>query len=121
MIYNENFNYAVADTPLLLSSYPARGGTGGGTLLRISGRNFPTDLSAVYVSIGGSLCNITEISEEEIQCRTEPYANSTIKVPIEVFVIDKGFALNTVNSYLNYRIILYLRPLTLLNIKLRVF
>ena len=35
------FTYKLSLTPVLLSVSPLRGGTGGGTLLTITGQNFP--------------------------------------------------------------------------------
>ena len=36
-----SFTYSVSLTPNLLNVSPSRGGTGGGTLLKIMGTNFP--------------------------------------------------------------------------------
>lgn len=37
----KSFTYSVAASPKILSVSPLRGGTGGGTLLTITGTNFP--------------------------------------------------------------------------------
>lgn len=38
---SQQFTYSLASSPVLNSLSPLRGGTGGGTLLTISGTNFP--------------------------------------------------------------------------------
>ena len=47
----ELFSYSLALTPKLTSVSPSRGGTGGGTVLTISGQNFPTDPTQVVVKL----------------------------------------------------------------------
>ena len=71
---NYSYLYSNATTPILLTSLPKRGGTGGGTLITITGRNFPIIPSLILVSIAGIQCNVTSISVEQIQCRTDSYS-----------------------------------------------
>jgi len=95
--------YSNESTPVLLSLSPTRGGTGGGTLLTITGQNFPTlTATPIQVIIAGVQCNITFISSSEIRCRTESYSKSSIKVEIQVLVVGKGLALNEARLEFEY-------------------
>lgn len=83
---------------MLLGSSPARGGTGGGTLISITGRNFPTDMQMIVVTVAGIECILEQVMPDLIQCRTEPYYYSSISSPIVVFIENQGLALNEVNK-----------------------
>jgi hypothetical protein len=85
---------------LLFSSTPVRGGTGGGTLISITGMNFPNGQGLIVVTIAGVTCRIVKVLPDLIQCRTAPLTNnyySSIRVPIVVFIQNQGFALNQVS------------------------
>ncbi len=84
----------------MTSVSPLRGGTGGGTLLTITGSSFPADSAKITVTIAGSACDITSSSSTQIQCRTNTYAASSIKAVVNVFIQDAGLAYN-VNFFLN--------------------
>ena len=73
--------------------------TGGGTVLTISGQNFLTDPAKLVVTIAGSQCSVSSVATTQITCATNFYMYSSITAPIEVFILDNGFALN-VSSYL---------------------
>ncbi|CAF0710276.1 unnamed protein product [Brachionus calyciflorus] len=92
-----SFKYIKAITPLVSNAQPSRGGTGGGTLITISGSGFPN--SGVTVLIAGSECSIRSISSNEIKCSTGSYSNSSIKALIEVFINGVGLALNNDVSF----------------------
>ena len=95
----ESFSYSLSLTPKLTSVNPSRGGTGGGTVLTISGQNFLTDPAKLVVTIAGSQCSVSSVATTQITCATNFYMYSSITAPIEVFILDNGFALN-VSSYL---------------------
>ncbi len=88
------FTYRLALTPVISSSSPARGGTGGGTLLTITGSGFPNDQTMVKVSIAGATCDITAISSTQILCRTGSFAGSSLKALVSVAITGNGLALN---------------------------
>ena len=51
------------------------------------------------MSIAGAQCIIVQLTETEIQCKTEPYKKSSIKAPIEVSFEKNGLALNVKNIF----------------------
>ncbi len=89
-----SFTYKLALTPSIQSSSPARGGTGGGTLLTITGSGFPTDQEIVQVKIAGAICDISAISSTQILCRTGSFGESSQKAIISVEIVGSGLALN---------------------------
>ena len=95
----ESFSYSLSLTPKLTSVNPSRGGTGGGTVLTISGQNFLTDPAKLVVTIAGSQCSVSSVATTQITCATNFYMYSSITAPIQVFILNNGFALN-VSSYL---------------------
>ena len=109
LIENENtvtstFSYLASLTPSITGVNKLRGGTGGGTLLTITGSGFPTDQSIVQVLIAKTECTITSLSSTEIKCETGSYPYSSIKAPIDVYVKDIGKALNVNLIYLMIKI-----------------
>lgn len=91
---NQLFTYLLALTPTLASVSPNRGGTGGGTVLKITGQNFPTNPSQVVVTIAGSVCDISAVTTTLIVCVTNSYLYSSIVAPVQVFISNNGFALD---------------------------
>jgi hypothetical protein len=89
-----SFTYRLSLTPRLTSVSPLRGGTGGGTLLTIIGTGFPTNQDLIQITIGGSLCIISSVSETQITCRTEPYRRSSAILNVNVEIIGNGLAFN---------------------------
>ncbi|CAF0814130.1 unnamed protein product, partial [Brachionus calyciflorus] len=89
------FEYKPELTPSILDSSPKRGGTGGGTIISITGQNFPTDQSKVSVLIAGIQCEIRFLNSSFIECRTGPHPKSSIKALIQVYITDVGNALNS--------------------------
>ncbi|XP_071792804.1 fibrocystin-L-like isoform X2 [Asterias amurensis] len=65
---SDAFTYKTSLTPVIDSVEPRRGGTAGGTTLRITGYGFQS--SGNIVSIGGSECTIQSESTTEIICQT---------------------------------------------------
>ncbi|CAF0756351.1 unnamed protein product [Brachionus calyciflorus] len=100
--YSSNFTYNKSITPELSSVSPLRGGTGGGTLLKITGTNIQAESNAdVKVLIAGSECEIISVTSTLIECTTGSYSQSSIKALIEVYVNDVGLAINN-NVYFEY-------------------
>jgi hypothetical protein len=61
----------------------------------------------VNVTIAGSECIVTQITSNQIECRTNSYSYSSIVALVNVFIQDAGFALN----------VLYKIKLNLINLK----
>ena len=91
---NQLFNYSLALTPKIQSVSPSRGGTGGGTVLTIMGQNFPNNPAQVNVTIAGTQCTVSSITTNQIKCSTNSYMYSSIKAPVQVYILNNGFALN---------------------------
>ena len=83
------FTYDRSLTPSVASISPVRGGTGGGTLVTITGVGFAD--SGNNVMIDGSICDIASESATEITCYTN-YHNGAIEAPVVVEVPDQGYA-----------------------------
>ena len=89
-----SFTYRLALTPTVTGVSPFRGGTGGGTLLTITGTGFPDDENLVKVTIANVECIISAISATQIMCRTEPFTGSSMIVPVNVDILNNGLAFN---------------------------
>ncbi|KAK0070514.1 fibrocystin-L [Biomphalaria pfeifferi] len=74
----------------ITSVSPARGGTGGGTLLTITGTNFGTSIGDVSVKISGVACDVTEVTDNQIKCRTG--AASSGNSLVEVNRLNQGLS-----------------------------
>ena len=83
------FTYDQSLTPTVDSISPVRGGTGGGTLVTISGSGFAA--TGNEVMIDGSVCDIATESATEITCYTNSH-NGAIEAPVVVDVPDQGYA-----------------------------
>ena len=83
------FTYDRALTPSVASIDPVRGGTGGGTLITITGAGFAT--SGNKVMVDGSICDIASESETEITCYTNSH-NGAVEAPVVVEVPSQGYA-----------------------------
>lgn len=46
------------------------------------------------MTIAGSQCDVTHVTNTEIKCTTNGYSFSTIKALVQVYIKDGGFALN---------------------------
>ena len=84
-----SFTYDANLTPTITSTSPQRGGTGGGTLVTITGSGFASGGNAV--SIDGSICDIASESTTEITCYTNYHAGA-IESSVIVEVAGQGFA-----------------------------
>ena len=83
------FTYDRALTPSVTSIDPVRGGTGGGTLITITGTGFAA--SGNKVMIDGSICDIASEISTMITCYTNSH-NGAIESPVIVEVPDQGYA-----------------------------
>jgi len=92
------FTYKLLLTPRVTGVAPTRGGTGGGTLLSISGGGFGLDAAQVSVRIAGSECLIVSVVDAEITCRTGEFSRSSFKALVSVEVGGSGLALNVRKS-----------------------
>ena len=63
---------------------PARGSTGGGTLVTISGSGFGMTANDSSVTIGGSVCDIVNITMTEVSCVTTSHGTSNASVNVAV-------------------------------------
>jgi len=89
-----DFTYRVSLTPRVISVEPGRGGTGGGTLLKINGSSFGINSTLLRVTIEDSECVVESVVDTEITCRTGEYLKSSVKAQVKVEIIDNGLALN---------------------------
>ena len=83
------FSYDQLLTPTVDSIGPVRGGTGGGTLVTISGSGFAATGNEVLID--GSVCDIATENNTEITCYTNSH-NGAIEAPVVVDVPDQGYA-----------------------------
>ncbi|CAH1789358.1 unnamed protein product [Owenia fusiformis] len=64
------YTYNSANTPAVTSVSPDRGGTGGGLAISIAGTGFGSTNSDVNVTIAGTVCMVTSMTDTLIQCIT---------------------------------------------------
>ncbi len=60
-------------------------------------------MTQVIVTIADTVCDIQTITASQITCDTNSYAYSSIKAPVQVFILNKGYALN--NGSVQYQYI----------------
>ena len=82
-------------TPRVTAVNRTRGGTGGGSIIQISGEGFT---AAVTVFIASVMCNVSEYTTTSIVCKTGP-SRRTVRAPVMVFVEGKGFAISSVEFH----------------------
>jgi hypothetical protein len=51
-------------------------------------------MNKVTVTIAGSKCDLSSISKNQIECRTNSYSQSSIKALVQVFIQDSGLAVS---------------------------
>lgn len=56
--------------------------------------NSSSDINKVTVTIAGSKCDLSSINNNQIDCRTNSYSQSSIKALIQVFIQDSGLAVS---------------------------
>ncbi|XP_068231985.1 fibrocystin-L-like [Palaemon carinicauda] len=84
----------------LKTIYPSTGGTLGGYAITLVAANFPTIQSANYnVTIGGSVCEVTEVEKSSIKCLVPPGREGAADVVLNIngqsSVLEKGFVYNS--------------------------
>ncbi|KAM8966821.1 LOW QUALITY PROTEIN: fibrocystin-L [Pelodytes ibericus] len=85
-----DFSYSENDTATVASVSPSTGPTG--TLITVSGSRFGMDDTQIVVTIDGTVCNITNINDTQLQCITGNHAGGTFPVRLKN---QKGFARTT--------------------------
>ena len=78
-------------TSTITAVTPARGGTGGGVTVTITGTGFSTNQSQNVVSIDGTPCLVISSTSTEIKCKTGQHGR-TIKTKVRVDVGSNGAA-----------------------------
>ena len=81
-------------TSTITAVTPARGGTGGGVTVTITGTGFSTNQSQNVVSIDGTPCLVISSTSTEIKCKTGQHGR-TIKTKVRVDVGSNGAAVQT--------------------------
>ena len=69
-------------TPSVTGVSPTRGGTAGGTDITINGSGFGNDAATLEVSIHGSECTVSSVSDTEIICQTSSFDRSIAQEPV---------------------------------------
>ena len=87
--FNESFTYSGDLTPIVTSINRTRGGTQGGSRIRIEGSGFSG--GNITVTIAEVRCDVISASDDEIVCETGA-SGRTIRAQVMVFVSGKGFA-----------------------------
>ncbi|CAL1525942.1 unnamed protein product [Lymnaea stagnalis] len=62
---------------------PSRGGTGGGTVLTITGTNFGSSLKEISVTIAGVVCDVGNVTDTQITCRTGAASSAVVDVEVQ--------------------------------------
>ena len=89
------YTYRVDMTPRVASVNRTRGGTGGGSVLLITGQGFDAPAT---VTIAGSECELYSQSDTEIVCVTGE-SGRNVRTTIMVFIEGKGFAASDVEFW----------------------
>ncbi len=95
VIHTSQYTYRQSLTAIVNSVNDTRGGTEGGTPLKLSGSGFTNN---VTVTIANSPCVIISRMETEIICVTER-SGRTVRAPVMVWVDGKGFAQSSVEFW----------------------
>ncbi|XP_012942613.1 fibrocystin-L [Aplysia californica] len=62
---------------------PTRGGTGGGTLITITGTNFGSNTADIAVEIAGAACSVQTVEDTKITCRTGSASSAAAQVEVQ--------------------------------------
>uniref|UniRef100_A0AAQ5X4Y6 Polycystic kidney and hepatic disease 1 (autosomal recessive)-like 1 n=1 Tax=Amphiprion ocellaris TaxID=80972 RepID=A0AAQ5X4Y6_AMPOC len=87
-----NFSYSAAHTPVLSSISPATGPSG--SVLSLNGSGFGNDSQLVSVTINNVLCNVSMVSDSQIQCTAGNNPGGAYKVML--LHRGKGYAQSNV-------------------------
>ncbi|XP_078071648.1 PKHD1 like 1, tandem duplicate 1 [Mustelus asterias] len=97
---NCGYKWNLEKTPVISGIHPTTGSRAGGTVLTITGSGFANSsrTDTTWVSIGGSNCPITGLTESEIMCTIETASNTSS--PLTVYIAGCGFAKHSSNQTL---------------------
>ena len=90
-VLEDSFQYIAALTSQLTAVNPARGGTGGGVELIITGEGFGNDVNSTTVLLGDLYCEVQSVTDTQIRCYT-PASSQSMVVLVEVHVADEGYS-----------------------------
>ena len=97
------FTYSKDLTPRLMSVYPSRGSTAGGTQITLNGVGFGTNASAVTVSILGIACSVQSVTATQVICVTGYHGPTNETNPGKGMVLVKvkghGYATASADTY----------------------
>ncbi|XP_061110160.1 fibrocystin-L-like isoform X2 [Conger conger] len=82
------FTFSLSETPMITAVNPGAGSSG--TVITISGSGFGTDLQHVSVKIGGTQCDVSSVTDTEIQCAAGERPGGTFPVMLRHAI--KGYA-----------------------------
>ncbi|KAK3107766.1 hypothetical protein FSP39_021797 [Pinctada imbricata] len=88
------YTYDSSITPEITGVSPARGGTGGGTTLTVTGSGFGIVPGDVSVTLEGNACTVSTITDTQIVCTTSA-ASSTVRTKVRVERSGNGIAKQT--------------------------
>ena len=94
-LLQDAFYYTAVLTSQISAVSPARGGTGGGLTLNVTGEGFGNELASIIVLLGQLQCQVTSVTNTKIQCTT-PASSETREVKVEVHVEGMGYASSNV-------------------------
>ena len=90
-VLDTTYTYMVSLTPIVTGLNRTRGGTGGGSVIEITGMGLAD--AEPEVTIAGVNCNVTSWSDDKIVCQTGP-SPSTVRAQVIVNVPGKGYAIS---------------------------
>ncbi|CAH1788932.1 unnamed protein product [Owenia fusiformis] len=88
---SDGYTYSDTLTPAVTAVSPARGGTGGGVLIDIIGTGFGTTVGDISVTIAGSACTVSTVTDNLVQCTTSEHSPA-VKAKVRVVVGTNGIA-----------------------------
>ncbi len=86
--YNCSFTFTESSTPQVLSLTPSSGQ--GGVEVTLYGSGFTNDVAEISVTIGGSICDVTQANATQITCTAAEHAAGLYVV--SVFIEGIGYA-----------------------------
>ncbi|MEE6507574.1 hypothetical protein FKM82_026763 [Ascaphus truei] len=92
-----SFLYAESDTPAVTSLLPVTGPSG--TLITVAGSHFGLDATQITVSIDNTACNITAVTDHQLQCIVGNHSGGNFSVMLHN---QKGFA--KTSAYFKYEL-----------------
>ena len=94
-VINPGYTFQRNLTSMVTGVNRTRGGTGGGSVIEITGTGFT---APVNVTIAAAVCTVISYNETTVVCETGP-STRTVRAPIMVFVEGKGFSISSVEFY----------------------